>query len=196
MSYPWPLEQWKPPNQDTDGFRAERDRCIDKVKSILGNTTPAIAVSGWGARQLPPFYMNEALALGACLAKNNFPLLTGGLGGAMHAVTKGYVEHNGPIAIGILPKDSLPRAQQIYGDQFDQVKFVETQLDAIDASGNHTHLGPNSRNHVLVYSADLVVCVPGEGGSIAEARMAKQWYEKTVVAFDTEAGGPKTAALN
>jgi predicted Rossmann-fold nucleotide-binding protein len=190
----WPYHKWKAPNQDTATFRAERDRRVADVTEILAGASPAVAVSGWG-KVLPDLYMQGADALGACLAHNKFPLLTGGLGGAMRAVAVSYVQGNGPVTIGILPKDSYAKARTIYGEYSPKIKFVQTQLDAKDADGKHTHEGPNSRNHVLIFASDLVVSLPGEGGSIAEATIAKEWYGKTVIAFDPEAGGNKTAGL-
>jgi predicted Rossmann-fold nucleotide-binding protein len=196
MANQWPHHRWQAPNQDTDAFEAERDLRVTEIQSILGSASPAVAVSGWGKNQLSALYMEGAAALGDCLAHNKFPLLTGGLGGAMHAVTTSYLQRNGPVALGILPKDFYARAQVIYGEHFHQIKFVPTQLDAKDSLGNHTHYGPNSRNHVLIFSGDLIVCLPGEAGSIAEATMAKEWYGKTVITFDPEAGGNKTADLD
>ena len=197
MTYEWPFDRWNPPNQDTAAFRAERDRCVTEVKAKLAGAAPAIAVSGWGTDELSADYMAGVTALAACLAKNKFPLLTGGLGGAMHAVTVSYLQHHGPLAIGILPKGSLTRAQAIYQQHFQQIQFIETQLDAKDSLGRHTHYGPNSRNHVLIYSGDIIVCLPGGPGSIAEAEMAKDWYKKTaIIAFDPEAASSKTAELN
>lgn len=197
MTYEWPHDKWKPPNQDTAVFRAERDRCVTEVRTKLAGASPAIAVSGWGTNGLSTDYMAGVAALAACLAKNKFPLLTGGLGGTMHAVTVSYLQHNGPLAIGILPKDSRPRAQAIYQQHFQQIQFIETQLDARDSLGRHTHYGPNSRNHVLIYAGDIIVCLPGGEGSMAEAEMAKDWYTKSaIIAFDPEADSNKTAELN
>ena len=82
MTYKWLDDKWKPPNQDTAAFRAERDRCVTEVKAKLAGASPAIAVSGWGTDGLSADYMAGIAALAACLAKKKFPLLTGGLGGA------------------------------------------------------------------------------------------------------------------
>jgi predicted Rossmann-fold nucleotide-binding protein len=197
MTYEWPDDRWKPPNEDTAAFRAERDRCVAEVKAKLAGASPVIAVSGWGTDDLSADYFAGVAALAACLAKNKFPLLTGGLGGAMHAVAANYLLYNGPLTIGILPKGSLTRAQAAYQQHFRQIQNVETQLDAKDSLGRHTHHGPNSRNHVLIYSGDIIVCLPGGEGSMAEAEMAKDWYKKSaIVAFDPEVSCNKTAELD
>lgn len=89
-----------------------------------------------------------AYQLGKELAKNKFVLICGGMGGVMEAVCKGAKEIGG-LTVGILPgKD--PSESNPYVD----LKIVTAMSHA--------------RNAIVVRSADVVIAIGGEYGTLSE----------------------------
>jgi hypothetical protein len=84
-------------------------------------------------------------------------------------------------AIRIIPKGKEKKAKEL-GERLSAAKPVYTGLPGSDAHGAR-HTGPSSRNHVLIASADAVICMPGDEGSIAEAKLAAEVYKKPVIAY-------------
>lgn len=121
-----------------------------------------VAVIGSGddlttAQQAWPF------EVGRWIATAGFHLLTGGGGGVMEAASRGFcsVAREG-VAIGVLPAG---RPASRYPNQWVEVPIV-THLVGRD------QMGPDSRNHINVLSADAIVTFPGGVGTHAELQLA------------------------
>ncbi|RJP27296.1 MAG: TIGR00725 family protein [Candidatus Omnitrophota bacterium] len=96
-----------------------------------------------------------ALNLGKNLAKVVDILVSGGLSGVMEAVNKGFKEGNG-ITIGIIPSYKKNDAN----------KFIDIVIP--------TGLGL-ARNVLVVKSADIVIALPGEAGTLSEIAYCLQF---------------------
>ncbi len=109
-----------------------------------------IAVVGSG----DPDEKNEKIAyeLGALIAKKGAILLCGGLGGVMDAAAKGAANEGG-TSIGILPGNNRAGSSS-------HLSFALS-----------TGLG-EARNTVIVKSADAVIAVGGEYGTLSEIAFA------------------------
>ena len=118
--------------------------------------------------------------LGRWIGEQGYDLLTGGGGGVMTSVCRGFesVPNRRGISIGILPAgppDGYPNP------------WIDISI--------HTHLsarGPegadqNSRNHINVLSSSVVVFLPGQSGTRTEMELAIS-YRKPVIAFLGENG--------
>jgi uncharacterized protein (TIGR00725 family) len=123
---------------------------------------PQIAVVGGGAA-------DDALAalaeeVGRLLATGGAMLVCGGLGGVMEAAARGAREAGGD-AIGILPTESPS-----------------------DANPHVTHVVAtgmgHGRNLAVVASADAVIAIGGEWGTLAEIAFARR-LGRPVVAFES-----------
>mgnify|MGYP001767205653 CR=1 FL=1 len=93
--------------------------------------------------------------LGKKLAKVAETLVSGGLGGTMEAISQGF-KAGGGLTIGILPGY----------DKKDANKHVDIALP--------TGLGL-ARNVLVVKSADVVVALPGEAGTLSEIAYCLQF---------------------
>ena len=93
--------------------------------------------------------------LGKKLAKVVGILVSGGLGGTMEAVCKGF-KAGGGLTIGIIPSYNKKDAN----------KYVDIPLP--------TGLGL-ARNVLVVKSADVVVALPGEAGTLSEIAYCLQF---------------------
>ncbi|MDD5165941.1 MAG: TIGR00725 family protein [Candidatus Omnitrophica bacterium] len=93
--------------------------------------------------------------LGKKLAKVVDILITGGLSGTMKAVCKGF-KANGGLTIGIIPSY----------EKNDANPFVDIVIP--------TGLGL-ARNALVVKSADIVVALPGEAGTLSEIAYCLQF---------------------
>ena len=96
-----------------------------------------------------------AKELGKKLAKVAEILVSGGLSGIMKAVCQGFKEGGG-ITIGIIPSY----------DKNDANKFVDIVIP--------TGIGL-ARNVLVVKSADIVVALPGEAGTLSEVAYCLQF---------------------
>lgn len=96
-----------------------------------------------------------AIELGKKLAKVAEILICGGLSGIMKAVCKGFKARNG-LTIGIIPSY----------DKNDANEFVDIVIP--------TGLGL-ARNVLVVKSADVVVALPGEMGTLSEVAYCLQF---------------------
>ena len=90
--------------------------------------------------------------VGRGLAAEGFTVVTGGLGGAMEAASRGAHEQGGTV-VGVLPDEDRSRANPY--------------ADVTVATG----VG-NARNLSVVASADVVVAVGGEWGTLSEIALA------------------------
>ncbi|MDP2940442.1 MAG: TIGR00725 family protein [Candidatus Omnitrophota bacterium] len=100
--------------------------------------------------------------LGKSIAKVGYKLVCGGLGGVMNAVCKGVKEENG-VTIGIIPSY----------DKNDANEYVDIVIP--------TGLG-YARNVLVVQTADVVIALPGEYGTLSEIAYALQ-FNKPVISL-------------
>jgi uncharacterized protein (TIGR00725 family) len=122
----------------------------------------------------------RARRLGRWLAREGVHLLTGGGGGVMAAVSRAFVgvRPRRGRSIGVLPADSSRRAPRPgYPNAWVEIPIV-THLPASGEAGET----PQSRNHLNVLSADIVVVMAGAAGTRSEARLALR-YGRPVVAY-------------
>ncbi len=102
--------------------------------------------------------------VGRRIAQKGAVLVTGGLGGVMEAASKGAKESGGTV-VGILPGFSKDEAN----------RFVEIPIT--------TGLS-HARNIIVVRSADAVIAVSGEYGTLSEIAVALK-LGKPVIGINT-----------
>jgi len=108
-----------------------------------------VAVVGGG--NCSPRVQEMAKELGRLLAEQGHILLCGGLGGVMEAACKGAAGAGGTV-VGILP-----------GEREDANPYVSIRVA--------TGMG-HARNAIIVRSADAVIALPGEYGTLSEIALA------------------------
>lgn len=108
-----------------------------------------VAVVGGGI--CSPEVRETARQLGGLIARNGHILISGGLGGVMEAASCGAHEAGG-IVIGILPKE---------------MDEANSFVDIAIATG----MG-HARNVIIIKSADAVIALPGEAGTLSEMALA------------------------
>lgn len=190
MQIEWPTHLWQSPHSDadTEEYRRARDKAVGDVYAH-GQRRPIVAVSGSGRSHE---YKTEAYELGKRLAEVGVTLTTGGLDGIMFDVTDGYVHTGNSVfdfirvkpsgkAIGIVPKGKEAKAKEL-SKRLPGAIRIHTDLPGTASCGAR-HTGPSSRNHVLIFTADIVICMPGDEGSIAEAGLAMEVYNKPTIAY-------------
>lgn len=119
--------------------------------------------------------------LGGWLAGQSVHLLTGGGGGAMEAVSRGFSEvtDRDGMVIGVLPAEG-PRAGKAppgYPNPWVELS-IQTHLHLSGPQG--TDLA--SRNHINVLSSQVIIALPGGWGTRSEVELALR-YEKPLVAY-------------
>lgn len=117
-----------------------------------------------GASRADPDILKLAEEVGAEIAKHGAAVVCGGLSGVMEAVCKGARE-NGGLTIGIIPSDNKSDAN----------KYVRIPIV--------TGMGIG-RNVMLVKTADVIIAVGGEFGTLSEIAHALN-IGKTVVGLRT-----------
>ncbi len=123
-----------------------------------------ILIAVIGGRKVDKSLLKVAEGIGRLLAKKNAILVCGGLGGVMEAVSRG-MRSEGGLTIGILPQDHKEKANA----------FVDVPIA--------TGLGVG-RNVIIARSADAVIAVGGEYGTLSEIAFALQ-MRKPVVGIRT-----------
>jgi uncharacterized protein (TIGR00725 family) len=123
---------------------------------------PVLSVIGAG--DAPAAVCAAARELGRQIASRGAVLINGGRGGVMRAAAQGAQEAGGRT-IGILPGY----------DRADANEFIEFVVA--------TGMG-EARNAIIIASADAVIALPGEGGTLAEIGFAKK-FGRPVVALDS-----------
>ncbi|MGB3632613.1 MAG: TIGR00725 family protein [Rubrobacteraceae bacterium] len=113
---------------------------------------PYVAVIGAGEADGELY--QQAREVGRLIAENGGIVVCGGLGGVMEAAARGATEYGG-TAIGILPDEDRGRANEY--------------LSYSVATG----VG-QARNLAVVCSADVVIAVGGEYGTLSEVGLAKK----------------------
>jgi uncharacterized protein (TIGR00725 family) len=117
-----------------------------------------------GAGDAPRAVCKLAFALGREIARRGAVLLNGGRTGVMEFAAAG-ARSEGGHTIGILPGHDRREANQ-------HIEFAIA-----------TGIG-EARNAVIVASADAVIALAGEGGTLAEIGFAKK-FGKPIVALDS-----------
>ncbi len=112
-----------------------------------------IAVVGGG--NCPLSVAQQAEAVGQELARRGAVVICGGLGGVMEAVCKG-ARSQGGTTVGILPGNS----------RHDANPYITIPIA--------TGMG-YARNVLVVKSADAVIAIDGEFGTLSEIAFALQW---------------------
>jgi len=139
---------------------------------------PVVAVIGGG--RAPEDVEAVAEAVGALVVDAGAALLTGGRGGVMAAASRGAVRARGaarlPPVLGVLPTY----------DRSDANAFVDLVLP--------TGLG-HARNAVVVASADVVVAIGGESGTLSELALARKLGRPVVVVAGTGGVSDRVARL-
>ncbi len=97
--------------------------------------------------------------LGRRLAEEGHTIICGGLGGVMEAVCCGAREAGG-LAIGILP-----------GEKEEANQFVGAAIA--------TGMG-HARNVLIVKSADVIIALPGEYGTLSEVALALKMGKRVI----------------
>jgi uncharacterized protein (TIGR00725 family) len=123
---------------------------------------PFIAVIGGGAA--PSEIRELAFEVGYQIASHGAILICGGLGGVMESAAKGARELGGRT-IGILPGYDPESAN----------RFIDLPIA--------TGVG-EARNVIIIASADAVVALAGEGGTLSEIGFAL-WLRRPVVALSS-----------
>lgn len=143
---------------------------------------PVVGVMGSGVDA----HAALALPLGRALASLGVHLLTGGGGGVMAAVARGFTGVAGRtgLSLGILRGGEDPRTPPPgYPNPWVEL-VVQTHLPESGARG-HDRM---SRNHLNVLSSDVVVALPGGAGTASEVELALR-YGRGVVAYRNGAQG-------
>ncbi len=118
----------------------------------MSEAGPYIAVVGAG--HVSGELYEQAREVGRLVAERGGVVVCGGLGGVMEAAARGATEANG-VAIGILPDEDRRRAN----------KYLTYSIA--------TGVG-HARNLAVVCSADAVIAVGGEYGTLSEIGLAKK----------------------
>ncbi len=141
---------------------------------------PIVGVMGSGSAMCE----SRAVPLGLWLATMDVHLLTGGGSGVMQSVSRAFAEthrREGSV-IGVIP-GQFDKATRIYATSTGYPnQYVEIPI--------YTHLPYSgdrgkdqlSRNHINVLSSDVIIVLPGQSGTAAEAELAVI-YNKPVVAW-------------
>ena len=136
-----------------------------------------IGVIGGGTA--PPEILRMAEETGRLIAENGFLLICGGMGGVMEVSARGAKEAGG-ITVGILPSP----------DRHSANPYIDISIA--------TSFG-EARNLIIVRTADLLIAVGGEYGTLSEIAFALK-MEKPVIGLHTwdvpgviKAGSPAEA---
>jgi hypothetical protein len=117
-----------------------------------------------GGRRTEKSLLDEAEEVGRLIAKRGAVLLCGGLGGVMEAASRG-AQSEGGITVGILPHNDAKKANQYIGIA------IATGMGI-------------GRNIIIARSANAVIAVGGEYGTLSEIAFALQ-MDKPVVGIRT-----------
>jgi hypothetical protein len=130
-----------------------------------------LVVAVIGAGDAPRAVCQLAFEVGREIARRGAVLINGGLGGVMESAAAGAREEGGHT-IGIIPAYDRRTANR-------HIEFAIA-----------TGIG-EARNVVIIASADAVIALAGEGGTLAEIGFAKK-FGKPIVALDS---WPEVAGL-
>ena len=117
-----------------------------------------------GGRSTEKALLREAETVGKLLAQRNAVVVCGGLGGVMEAVSRG-ARSEGGLTVGVLPQNDTREANQ----------FID--IPVVTGMG----IG---RNVIIARTADALIAVGGEYGTLSEIAFALQ-LGKPVVGIQT-----------
>ena len=142
------------------------------------NKLPIIGVMG-SAKDAHP---EKSEPLGRWIAKSGFHLLTGGGAGVMQAVSKAFcgIKNRKGISIGIIPgyvQDNKYFSLPGYPNPWIEIP-IYTHLPLSGPDG----LLAQSRNHINILSAHIVVALAGSHGTASEVKLAIK-YNKPVLGY-------------
>ena len=144
-----------------------------------------------------------AREVGTSIANLGYHLLTGGGGGSMAAVGKAFLEKkrkllkaNRPAGnlISILRAKELPqkkdgkRTWEAKADNGLGEIVIRTHLPFSGKQGSD----PLSRNHINALTADLVVILPGDPGTLSELQLAWEYGKDIMIYLGEGKVGGKT----
>jgi uncharacterized protein (TIGR00725 family) len=132
----------------------------DREETVMNKTTIAVI----GGREADETLLREAEEVGRLLALRGAILVSGGLGGVMEAASRG-MKTAGGLTVGILPQDHK--------------RDANSSVDIPIATG----LGIG-RNVIISRTADAVIAIGGEYGTLSEIAFALQ-LGKPVVGIRT-----------
>ncbi|MGW8272503.1 MAG: TIGR00725 family protein [Thermodesulfovibrionales bacterium] len=128
----------------------------------MSTRKPIIAVVG--GRAAPDDCLAIAEEVGRCIARRGAILICGGLEGVMEAASKG-AQGEGGITVGVLPQDTRVACNP----------FIDVPIS--------TGLGVG-RNVIIARSADALIAIGGEYGTLSEIAFALQ-MKKPVIGIKT-----------
>jgi uncharacterized protein (TIGR00725 family) len=117
-----------------------------------------------GGRKTDKALLKEAAEVGRLIAQKGATLVCGGLGGVMEAASRG-AKAGGGITVGILPQNDSKRAN----------RFIDIPIVTGFGIG---------RNVIIARTADALIAVGGEYGTLSEIAFALQ-MGKPVVGIGT-----------
>ncbi len=141
---------------------------------------PVVGVMGSGTVR----HASLAEPLGRALARMGVHLLTGGGRGVMEVASKAFHEVSGRagLVVGVLPaRDIGPGEPPGYPNPWVELP-IRTHLSARGEDGS----GFRSRNPVNVLSSDVVVALPGSGGTASEVELAIRFGRPLILLGDVE----------
>lgn len=143
---------------------------------------PIVGVMGSGSSDCA----DRSVALGRWLATIDAHLLTGGGRGVMESVSRAFAETTGRkgMVIGVLPGRIVDKVNSCSTPDGYPNRFVEIPI--------YTHLPHSgirgkdqlSRNHINVLSSDVIVILPGQAGTAAEAELAVRYNRPAIAWLD------------
>ena len=138
---------------------------------------PVVGVMGSGEEE----HAERAEPLGRALAGLGVHLLTGGGRGVMEAVGRAFAATQGRVGLSIgvlpaLPGSEPPRPPPGYPNPHVEL-VLRTHLRARGRHGD----APDSRNHLNVLSADVVIALPGGAGTYSEVALALRYGRPVIV---------------
>lgn len=116
-----------------------------------------------GASQASVAGLSAAEAIGRGIAARDAVLVCGGLGGVMTAAAKGCNEAGGEV-LGILPGE----------DKLSANPYVTIAVP--------TNMG-HARNVIIAHTADVLIAVEGEYGTLSEAAIGLKLGKQVIVLF-------------
>ncbi len=117
-----------------------------------------------GGRRVERSLLKEAEKVGRLIARKDIVLVCGGLTGVMEAVSKG-AKAEGGLTVGILPQEHKRKANE----------YIDVPIV--------TGLGIG-RNVIIARTADVLIAIGGEYGTLSEIAFALQ-LDKPVVGIRT-----------
>jgi uncharacterized protein (TIGR00725 family) len=136
----------------------------------------AVTVVGSGTRDVPE--LTEPL--GRHLAERGVDLVTGGGAGVMAGVARAFVavRPRDGRSVGILPADPERSGHPPPGYPNPWIEItIPTHLPSRGDAGD----GPESRNHVVVLTGDVVIALPGGAGTASELRLARKYGRPVIL---------------